>query len=238
VESDGQTPWEGAQVAALEVLLEICHDFGDELINGQAGSFPRVSVTHTFVSQIGTTSLEMRETILAHSSSPAMSAMLAVLKLYYVRQDTYVKAMLALQQAQIGQRKLCKRVRKHHKAFSDAQAEIQNYHTALQARRNQVENAVRERNEAQARMIEMTRERDEAMRLAENREAARVRALFQAEIREEELIHRIAELQLDVHRLNNIINPIPHPVPINHEEDPSEEDQDDGIVSNEECQEL
>jgi len=75
-----------------------------------------------------------------------MSVMLAVLKLYYVRQDTYIEAMLALQQAQVGQRKLRKRVRKHRKALGDAQAEIQNYHTALQARRNQVENAVRERN--------------------------------------------------------------------------------------------
>jgi len=125
-------------------------------------------------------------------------------------------------------------VRKHRKTFSDAQAEIQNYHTTLQARRNQVENAVRERNEAQARMMQMTRERDDAMRLAKNREAARVRALFQAEVREQELIHRIAELQLDVHRLNNCINPIPHLVPIIHEEDLSEEDQDDDIVSNEE----
>ena len=71
-----------------------------------------------------------------------MSAMLAVLKLYYVRQDTYIEAMLALQQAQVGQRKMRKRVRQHRKAFSDAQAEIQNYHTALQARCNQVENAV------------------------------------------------------------------------------------------------
>ena len=62
------------------------------------------------------------------------------------------------------------------------------------------------------------------MRLAENREAARVRALFHAEMREEELITRIAELQLDVHRLNNIINP-------------SEEDQDDGIISNGESEE-
>jgi len=52
--------------------------------------------------------------------------MLAVLKLYYVHQDTYIVAMLALQQAQVGQRKLCKRVHKHRKAFSDAQAEIQN----------------------------------------------------------------------------------------------------------------
>ena len=42
---DGQTPWEGAQVAALEVLLEICQDYGDELVNGPAGSIPRVSVT-------------------------------------------------------------------------------------------------------------------------------------------------------------------------------------------------
>ena len=128
-------------------------------------------------------------------------------------------------------------MRKHRRAFSDAQAEIQNYHTALQAYRNQVENAVRERNEAQARMMQMTRERDEAIRLAENREAARDRGLFQAEVREQELIHRIAELQLDVHRLNNVINPIPHPVPVNLEEDPSEEDLDDGIVSNEESEE-
>jgi hypothetical protein len=70
VESDGQTPWEGAQVATLEVLLEICQDFGDELVNGPAGSF---------VSQVGTEPLEMREAMLGYSSSPAMSAMLAVL---------------------------------------------------------------------------------------------------------------------------------------------------------------
>jgi len=61
--------------------------------------------------------------------------------------------------------------------------------------------------------------------------------LFHAEIREEELISRIAELQLDVHHLNNIINPIPHLVPVNHEEEPSEEDQDDGIISNQESEE-
>ena len=51
------------------------------------------------------------------------------------------------------------------------------------------------------------------------------------------LITRIAELQLDVHRLNNIINPIPHLVPFNHEEAPSEEDEDDGIISNGESEE-
>ena len=43
VEVDGQTPWEGAQMAALEVLLDICQEFGDELIVGPAESIPRVA---------------------------------------------------------------------------------------------------------------------------------------------------------------------------------------------------
>ena len=43
IEADGQTPWEGAQVAALEVLVDICQEFGDELINGPAESIPRVA---------------------------------------------------------------------------------------------------------------------------------------------------------------------------------------------------
>jgi len=45
VESDGQTSWEGAQVAAFEVLSEICQEFGDELVNGLVGSFPRVDAS-------------------------------------------------------------------------------------------------------------------------------------------------------------------------------------------------
>ena len=43
IEADGQTPWEGAQVAALEVLVDICQEFGDELVNGPAKSIPRVA---------------------------------------------------------------------------------------------------------------------------------------------------------------------------------------------------
>jgi hypothetical protein len=50
------------------------------------------------------------------------------------------------------------------------------------------------------------------MCLAKNREAARVKAM-------------IAKLQLDVHRLNNVINPIPQPILADHVEDPSEEDK-------------
>ena len=40
IEADAQTPWEGAQVAALEVLVDICQEFGDELVNGPAESIP------------------------------------------------------------------------------------------------------------------------------------------------------------------------------------------------------
>ena len=39
VESDGQTPWEGAQVVAFEVLSEICQEFGNELVNGPSDPF-------------------------------------------------------------------------------------------------------------------------------------------------------------------------------------------------------
>ena len=45
VESDGQTPWKGAQVATFEVLSEICQEFGDELVNGPVVSFPRVDAS-------------------------------------------------------------------------------------------------------------------------------------------------------------------------------------------------
>ena len=41
IESDGQSPWEGAQVVALEALSEIYQEFGDVLINGPARTFPR-----------------------------------------------------------------------------------------------------------------------------------------------------------------------------------------------------
>lgn len=43
IECDGQSPWEGTQVVALKTLLAICQEFGDELINGPAGSIPQVA---------------------------------------------------------------------------------------------------------------------------------------------------------------------------------------------------
>jgi hypothetical protein len=42
-DSNGQTPWEGAQVAALVVLMDICQNFGDELLGGPATSIACVA---------------------------------------------------------------------------------------------------------------------------------------------------------------------------------------------------
>ena len=53
MELDGQTPWEGAQVAAFEVLSEICQEFGDELVNGPTRSFPWVDTSQTAWTQLG-----------------------------------------------------------------------------------------------------------------------------------------------------------------------------------------
>ena len=47
MDSDGQTPWEGAQVVGFEFLSEIGQEFDDELVNGPAGSFPRVDPSQT-----------------------------------------------------------------------------------------------------------------------------------------------------------------------------------------------
>ena len=78
-----------------------------------------------------------------------------------------------------------------------------------------------ERNAAWDELHGVHAERDEVIHLAENRDAARIRIVFQAarqatefDHRDLELICQIEELQIDVHRLNNIINPIIPPAPV------------------------
>ena len=97
VEVDGQTPWEGAQVAALEVIVDICQEFGDELVNGPAESIPRVAPLEAVWLDFLDDPLVMTETERAQSSRPAMSAMTTVLKMFYDRQSTYVSVLTALQ---------------------------------------------------------------------------------------------------------------------------------------------
>ena len=85
--------------------------------------------------------------------------------------------------------------------------------TALEARWGQFVHGVAERDATRAELQDVHAERDEVIRLAETREVARIQTMFQAarqamgfDRREQELICQIEELQLDVHRLNNMVN--------------------------------
>jgi len=86
--------------------------------------------------------------------------------------------------------------------------------SALENRRQQFVRAVRERDANHDQIMQLTRERDDALRLAQTRDNARIMTRIRAEIRENKLLRQIEELQIDVHRLNNQLNPIPHPIPM------------------------
>jgi len=83
-------------VAALEVLVDICQEFGDELVNGPTESIPQVAPLEAIWLDFGDDPLVMTETEWAQSSRLAMSAMMAVLKMFHDRQGTYVSALTAL----------------------------------------------------------------------------------------------------------------------------------------------
>ena len=81
----------------MEALGEICQEFGGELINGLAGTFPRVDPSITAWMQPGGNALVRDHDERAESSSATMSAMFAILKMFYSRQDSYVSCMIELQ---------------------------------------------------------------------------------------------------------------------------------------------
>jgi hypothetical protein len=132
----------------MEVLLDISQDFGDELINGPVGSIPQEAPSKAAWLDFGDDPLVMTKTERAQSFGSAMSAMMAVLKLYYMRQVTYSSAMLALHQAHTAQCRLQRRVRRLRRAARDAQTHIANAMMALEACRNKFVNAIRESDEA------------------------------------------------------------------------------------------
>ena len=100
-------------MAAFEVLSEICQEFGDELVNGPVGSFPRVDASQTTWTQPGGNALVGDRDERARSSNAAMSAMYAVMKMFYSRQDSYINRMLELQRAHATQRRMRAHVRRH-----------------------------------------------------------------------------------------------------------------------------
>ena len=72
-------------MAAFEVLSEICQAFGDELVNGPIGSFPRVDASQTTWTQPSGNGLVRDQDKRAGSSNATMSAMYAVMKTFYSR---------------------------------------------------------------------------------------------------------------------------------------------------------
>jgi len=83
-------------VIALEALSEIYQEFGDELVNDPARTFPRVDPLVIAWRQPGGNALVRDRDEQAESSSATMSAMFVVLKMFYSRQDSYVSCMLEL----------------------------------------------------------------------------------------------------------------------------------------------
>ena len=69
-------------MAALEVLVDICQEFGDELINGPAESIPRVAPSEAEWLNFEADPLVMTKAERAQSLGPAMSAMMDVLKMF------------------------------------------------------------------------------------------------------------------------------------------------------------
>ena len=84
----------------------------------------------------------------AGSSNAATSALYAVMKMFYSRQDSYISCMQELQRAQAAQRMMRECVHRHKRAVRAAQNEIGNYMTALKACRGQFVHVVAERDAA------------------------------------------------------------------------------------------
>jgi len=113
--SDGQAPWEAAQVAAHAMLLNIFQKFGDEPTGGPVASIPRADPAAAEWKEADGCALVRGRGERAESSSPAMSAMMVVLKLLSQQEDTYAQVMVAARQAQEMQQKAEKRARKFRK---------------------------------------------------------------------------------------------------------------------------
>ena len=122
-------------MAALEVLLDICQEFGDKLIAGPAESIPRVALSEVEWLNFEDDPLVMTEAERSQSSGPAMSAMMAVLKLFQDHQGTYVSALIALQQALKEQLMWKKRACKNGKELRTARNDIGGLMSALENHR-------------------------------------------------------------------------------------------------------
>ena len=108
---------------AFEVLSQICQQHRDEHTSSAAGTFPWVDPSTIVWAQCNNNALIQDRDERADSSSPTMSVMFEVMKMFYTHRDTrdfwqesYTTCMDKLMRAEAAQRKLRKHVRKHKKA--------------------------------------------------------------------------------------------------------------------------
>jgi len=97
------------------MLLKIYQMFGDELTGEPADSIPQADPAAAEWKQADGCALVRVQGERAESCCPAMSAMMAVLKLFSQREDTYAQVMVAVRQAQEMHQKAEKRARKFRK---------------------------------------------------------------------------------------------------------------------------
>ena len=72
----------------------------------------------------------------------------------------------------------------------------------------------RERETLQERLVQLTRERDTALRVSENRRQVWEMHRVQSLERENYLQDQIEAGLVEIHRLNNLLHPIPRPIPV------------------------
>ena len=75
-------------MVAFEVLSKIYQQHGDELTGSAASTFPQVDPTTLVWVQRNRNALVRDRDEWVESSSPAMSAMFTMMKMFYARQDT------------------------------------------------------------------------------------------------------------------------------------------------------
>ena len=81
-------------------------------------------------------------------------------------------------------------------------------------KQDQMSQFARERETLQERLVQLTRERDTALRVSENMRQAWEMHRVQSLERENYLQDQIEAGLVEIHRLNNLLHPIPRPIPV------------------------
>ena len=137
---------------AFEEMSQICQQHKDELNGSAAGTFPRVDPSTAVWAQHNSNVLIRDQDEREDSSSPTMSVMFEVMKMFYTHRDTrdfwqesYTTCMDKLMRAKATQRKLKKHERKHKKAASEARWDTDQAYVALGELHTQMEQVDQQR---------------------------------------------------------------------------------------------